>query len=852
VSDLGLVTGLTLDGNQLAGPPAAAVTIRDLTPASAVFTPNLLANPGFEDALAHWTEVQANGVEAVVSSGSAHAGSAALELSGGSEDDPGRAAWAADPVPVSAGGRYRVSAWWRSPEGYLAEGSGTAPALQMKLWRKPADHTGLYVQWLDAGGRAIGDPALAVALHLDCASWRLLRREITAPASAAAVRIIVAVKLLGETVRIDDVALVPATEPTVPVTGTTWSCEPPGECIEFAAQPLADISVSMTLRSVGEAIAIHGAVTDTSSAGRALDVTVGFPLQGGGGWTWWDDALTSRPASGGGRLGNIISAVSDGWLPMSLYPYGGLGDPASGLGVALALPADVPQLAAIVFDADTSTLEVTFHLGISPVAVRLGGVATFELTLFRFDPTLGFRDIIARHHDLDPEPFEDHISLYGYEGRSQGQYYSPRGVQQVLDEDTANVYSAQYTMMELPVKVAPADAPQPTLEEIVDVVQSLAESELEVERSFAAAVDTGAVVDTNGDWCLKHVEVPVWNTNWWEADWLANMDPDLPVGLARWNQRWRIDAAFAATQAAGAHLDGVQIDNFMSLAGFDLRPEAIAAADHTLGYSPHTYEPAVHNGFSVFEYLEWLRAHLDAEWGEDRGITINFWGLGHPGYLAPFIDGFGSEGNLRADGTGDNWNLEIINYRRATAYHRPYLFTNQTVGLTAEAARRFAGLAVLYGVVSGPGPNSRDWAPEAEQIVHDAAALVTAFWAYGWEPRTLAHADRPEVLVERFGRPRSRLGPHDPGDVFYTILDTSDEPVTTVLTIDAASLGLDAPATAAVIDLESGQPVPFAANAGKIMLTIDLASHTARVFHLTGGIAAPAPRRARGRATARR
>ena len=42
---------------------------------------------------------------------------------------------------------------------------------------------------------------------------------------------------------------------------------------------------------------------------------------------------------------------------------------------------------------------------------------------------------------------------------------------------------------------------------------------------------------------------------------------------------------------------------------------------------PHTYQPAVHTSFAFHEYLAFLRKHLDDNWGTDRGITINFWGV---------------------------------------------------------------------------------------------------------------------------------------------------------------------------------------------------------------------------------
>ncbi|NOZ93370.1 MAG: hypothetical protein GXP47_01355, partial [Acidobacteria bacterium] len=175
----GLAVGLSADGQvssvqigetELAGSPAPLLVLRDLSAAGSAFEPDLLPNPGFENGLAGWREVQSSGVQGMLTEASARSGSWALELSGGSQDESGWAAWAADPVTVSPGERLRVGAWWKSPEGLLVEDSGTAPALQMLQWRQFQRHTGLYVQWLDGAGGPVGDTELAVALHLNCST----------------------------------------------------------------------------------------------------------------------------------------------------------------------------------------------------------------------------------------------------------------------------------------------------------------------------------------------------------------------------------------------------------------------------------------------------------------------------------------------------------------------------------------------------------------------------------------------------------------------------------------------------------------------------------------------------------
>jgi len=832
----GLVTSVRIAGNELAAASAPLLVLRDLTETGLAFEPNLLPNPGFENGLSGWREVQTSGVHGMLTGGSTHAGNGALELTGGSQAEAGWATWAADPVTVSPGQRLRVGAWWKSPEGFLVEDSGTAPALQMLQWRKHQGHTGLYVQWLDGAGKPLDTGELAVALHMNCSTWRLIRRELVAPAGASAVRVIIGAKLSGETVAVDDVSLVAATESERAVPATVSPCPQDDNCVDLAGADPGGLDVAARIAGGEGAIRLDGTVSDASGKERAFDLTVQIPLTVDAAWTWWDDAHVSRPVTAAIRYEHEVSAISDGWLPISLYPYGGLGNGDSGAGIALALPPDTPQLGEIAYDAGRHVLAVTFHLGISPAAVQLDGEAEFHVAVFRVDPKWGFRDIIERFRNLFPEAFTPHVRLYGFNGRSQGSYYTPAGAAKVLAEDATNTYSTQYTSSDLAIKVAPAGEPRPVLDDLLQTVDEMAASPDDRTRAFAMAIRSSALVDNDGEWMLKHVTVPVWAEDWWEASWIGDMDPEIDDGLAQWNLRYRIDAAFAACAAVGAKLDGVQIDNFMSTPSFDFRPGALAAAGRTLAYSPHTYRPAVHNGFTVLEYLSRLRQHLDTAWGKDRGITINFWGIAHPYYLAPFIDGFGSEGNLGPDGTGTNWNLEIQDYRRAIADRRPYLFTDQTVGLTAEQARLFVGPAVLFGVASGVGPNGHNWEPEAEQEVERAAELVFSFWAAGWEPLTFARTGVPDVLVERFGR-AGPPEPEAPGGIFFTVYDAADQSKEATLTVELGKLGLARAQALCLVDLETGEPVPFSRNGDSLRATVALDARQTRVLHLL-----PSPR----------
>ncbi|MFQ5596024.1 MAG: carbohydrate binding domain-containing protein, partial [Anaerolineae bacterium] len=339
----GQVASLQIDGTELVSAPGSALLLRDLSQANAVTQPNLIGNPGFEQGMTGWTEATNNGLNVSVVVSPTHAGGQALELANPATDIYRFAAYASAPAPVTPGQRYRVSAWWRSATGYVTRPSGPPTLWQAQLWHEMQRTNALYVQWLDASGRPLGDAQLAVPLHWNAGQWRLTRRELTAPSGAAQVRVVIGALLSGETVWVDDVVLVPSPEPEVAMMGAVTACSSEfggtrgnseglrgtqgnsREClVQLIPFPEAGLTITLTYTAHTDHIAVHGEVVDTTGQDRALDVTWGVPLDTSSTKTWWDDAHTSRPVTDTRTYANAISAIYDGWLPISLYPYAGI------------------------------------------------------------------------------------------------------------------------------------------------------------------------------------------------------------------------------------------------------------------------------------------------------------------------------------------------------------------------------------------------------------------------------------------------------------------------------------------------------------------------------------------------
>jgi len=836
----GLVTGLQIGGRELVAAPGPALTLRDLSQAGQVDTPNLLANPGFEDGLDQWHEALNQGLEVSVVLSPTHSGGHALAFTN-DKQTTAVAGYAGKLVAVAPGQRYRLSAWFLSSTGYITHPMGTPPLMQMKIWQKFQPSNGIYVMWYGESKKSLGAPELVTPLHTNATRWRLIRGEVTAPLGATRARFVVGARLSDQTLWVDDAAFVPSPERELSLSGVVAPCPGQGGCLQQTATLTNGLAITVTYTADADHIAVHADIADTTGQNRALDVGWGVPVVMAGG-TWWDDAHTARTITGTRRYANEISAIYDGWQSMSLYPYAGvqIGEDA---GLALGLPLDRPQVALLSYDGRSNRYSALYHLGISPQAVKVGPHATFDLMLYRFDPSRGFRDVIARHQKMQASAYTTPRAqgLYDYQGRSQGQYYTRWGAHTVRQEDDANVYSAQYTSSDLVLRVARSEKPRPTMDDIMHVLTLTLHSPYTESVALAQAITNSATVDPDGEWSLKQVGVFAWDTGHWEAAWAGDVDPDIERGLAPFLMDYRIDRAFSVTTRAGAHLDGVQIDNFMTTPTFDLRPEALAAADWPLGYTPHTYQPAVHTGFAQEEFLAYLRRYLDEKWGRDRGITVNFWGLGHPNYLGRYIDGFGSEGQLQPNGEGENFNPQILDYRRALAAKRPYLFTVQASGVTAVQAYTTCQLALLYGVHPGHGPNGHGWDPAADRIISDTARLVGRYWAAGWEPLTYARADDDRVWIERFGRVATFSRQESGNGLYFTVHNRSDMARTATVTMESTPLGIADPAAIVLTDIAITQTIPFNLVNGDIRFDLPLGPRQTRVVRVSGGVQQPTP-----------
>jgi hypothetical protein len=188
-----------------------------------------------------------------------------------------------------------------------------------------------------------------------------------------------------------------------------------GSCVFEGEDKALGLSMSATYRSIGQAIRIDGTLRDLRGEDRSITLYFSYPLDAVG-WSWQDDARTSRRIEPGGKYLNTDDCqVGANWRA-SRYPFACVTGPRES--IVLGAPVDVPRLWRFAYDADSKELYAAVDLGLSPDTKRFPSEATFGLVLYQCDPTWGFRGALERYYQLFPNCFARRATKEGIWGFS--------------------------------------------------------------------------------------------------------------------------------------------------------------------------------------------------------------------------------------------------------------------------------------------------------------------------------------------------------------------------------------------------------------------------------------------------
>lgn len=258
--------------------------------------------------------------------------------------------------------------------------------------------------------------------------------------------------------------------------------------------------------------------------------------------------------------------------------------------------------------------------------------------------------------------------------------------------------------------------------------------------------------------------------------------------------------------AEPGELDGIYIDSSeMGASVANFRREHWRDADIPLTFTSDAQVCQL----TIFNAIEFARSL--AEPLHERGLTLfaNSTPNRFP-WLAAWLDIMGTETNWAPGGAYRPNTDEIMCYRRALSYQRPYLLLLNTVydDFPPEWVELYFKRSIAYGIFPSffshnaaddpywqrPNLYNRD-RPLFKRYIPVCAALSRA----GWQPVTRAHSDTPTVYVERFG-------PGADGRTYLTVFNDAQEPTTATITLDLEAMGIARPSLREVLP-NTGAPV---------------------------------------------
>ena len=776
--------------------------------------PNLLANPGFEEADGDlpegWSLVDGDG-ELALDGARPHGGERSVRIT---LPEPGTSAGLIATVDVEPDTEYTLSAWIRT------EGIGpTGTSVSVNPPR---------VTVVEQGADGPRPKAYAFG-YTDDSEWSRHDAGFRTGEDAGSVRILVEVRDGWGSAWFDDVTVArladaEAREVKGPVSRS-------GDGLTLRGEPLDGVALEARVLERDDHLAVEGVLEGTDGGDHAVQVSFTLPLDAEG-WQWWEDVRRGRPIEDGETYATLSSPTRQaGPEPFaglnqiqrsSIYPFGGISRGGTGLGIGV--PMDRPRVSRVTADADGLT--ITFDLGVSPAA--MGSRADFGFVLFRTDGRWGFRAVAERYYRLFPSSFERRTeanregawffappleSLPGDAARDFGlglhtialgkaptQTYSEWGTKYVRWSNDHGVYASAYThhwAFFLP-QARPIDHAS-----LLATVRERAASEGRLADEARAALESTAR-DVNGRRLYE-----VYRT--YHA-FYQNHDAGGP-----WSDtvlEHQVRRAIRLAAEAGGRLDGIHMDStsgarrWGAVNDFDRSHWAAATVPLTFSYA---------NGRVAQLGALTMHAHISrlADWVHDRGLILsaNF-NSGRErtlGWLgADRIDYFGIEQGLpdKVGGIDNVDRLALI--KRTLARHRPVTTLDYSIGyreVTGQEIDDRIEQSLFYGIYPGAWvreENENDqtvvtWStPENRAIFGRYAPAFRALAAAGWEPVTLARSDNAKVWVERYGG-------GDGGVAYLALRNETDQEQAYRITLDAPLARVVSGAS----DLVSGAPVPL-------------------------------------------
>ena len=677
--------------------------------------------------------------------------------------------------------------------------------------------------------------------YTDTANWHKAFIGFRAQKNLIAVRITTQIVAGSGTVWFDDFHVGRLLQKTEAAVGGTVraSTDGSGKLLHHADLTAQGLALDATYTPNANHIRVDGVVRSTVAADKPLQLTYTLPVNATG-WRWADYARRAETIGAGLTNAHDTSKLNQN----SRYPYRVVYDSKSALG--MGIPLD--QLRMFRIQYTPKGLAITFDLGLSRAATKMGPKASFSFVLYTSDPAWGFRAATLKNYQMFPSSFTRRISPE----REGGWYLSPPygsldgkvtdyglGLNLIaLGTDGSQRYSAALLRILLWDNMYKIHATAynhhgayfqpmgsttlPTYDQAVAKLQADANmtpttptQERIRDESLAALHSTER--DYNG---RLYYEQYYTKLAWYQAPLVL---PNAPYDWARSVRKHQVDRALQMASDGGGALSGIHLDSVSGMrrwAGVeDFSRSHWAAAQIPLTFSYNSGLVTQNGVFSQFEDSRSLAAYLHSR---SMLLTANFNAneSNSGGYfLAANIDYFGIEQDLSSrNDTGPEVTTDsFAMLKRSIAGQRPVTTLDYRVGdgMALATLHREIQQNLFYGIYTGPHATDKtSWVTDPIQAVFATySPIYRSLAAGGWAPVTNARSTNGNVWVERFGRAASNT-------LHLTLRNETASTQSYTLTVDLNRDGLTAVRSASALERVTGSSATVVLNSTKTQATI--------------------------------
>ena len=602
-----------------------------------------------------------------------------------------------------------------------------------------------------------------------------------------------------------------------------------GACAELNLKLKAEINSS------ANHIQIKGKVIDTTGENRAITLVFALPIDAVS-WTWHDDMRHQWEIEPGGEYINSVNINTGANGMMSLYPFANINDDQSGL--AIGLDMDMPEQYRIAYNSDTKQFFIAYDFGLTKDTDNFPSAAPFQFVIYRTDPQWGFRSAAKKLYEIFPEyficrdknqgiwmPFTDVSTVEGWEDFG---FRYHEGINNVPFDDEAGILSFRYTEPSTWWMRMPAETPR-TDENIMKYLHESSQSDNPQIRRRAQATIISASFDEQERYQYQVKDEPWCNG----AVFSSNPNPHIPgdsEAQMNWNEeiKERLYGNNAKDEQDGEYLDS--LEGYVT-ANENFRREHFHHVTVPLTFSTSSKKPVIHKAFSIYEFSKWLAEDV-------RTMSKLMFANSVPhrfAFLCPHFDVMGTEMNWLRNGewnpAPDYW----MNFKRIMCYQKPYLFLMNTNydQFTSDLVEKYFQRSLFYGMfpsmfshnaAENPYWRAPKWYNRDRHLFKRYIPLVKMVAEAGWEPVTYANSDNENVYIERFG-------PNAEGNIYFTVLNDSEDTAQATITIMTEKLGIKA--VKEMQDLISGENLELVSIDGEMTITLAMDSEQVIVINNT-------------------